>query len=599
MKSRRIWWCLPALLLLPGNAGALDNLTRPVGPIHHWSAADLERFHEGLVQVKFVEGSEVAPAGRAFTDASGLDLAGVNAALAANSVTEVRPTFKYDRSTLRQWKADGEARSGVTGPDLSLWFDLRVSGGRQQVADLVNALNDDGSVEIAHPVPFAEPAEIRTPHSGVAAWAPAAPPASSGGDPQRVTPDFSGQQSYLYAPPVGLNAPAAWALNGGLGQGMKFIDVELCWTEDHEDFSSSNMFYIGGAAQDPGYETHGTAVLGEVIGQHNGYGVKGFAPETQWGVVAVTEAEWPTVPHYFQEAVDHLSAGDVWLIELQMYPPGKSATPMEWLQVNYDVIWTSSYSLGIVCVEAGANGSQNLDDPSWGNLFNRLFRDSGATMVAAGTPTGLTAEWFTNYGTRMDVHAWGSSIVTTGYGDLYNGGTLQTRYTATFGGTSGASPMVTGSALCLQGIARAYLGSPLDPITLRRILNQTGTPYSGQQRIGPRPDLAAASDGVLAILAAPGAPLALGAAPVASPSPFQGSTTIRFQLSRPDQAAVRIYDPTGRVVRTLFRGPLGSGAHHLLWDSRDDQGREIGEGVYFYRIDAGDASGTGRVLKIR
>ena len=33
-------------------------------------------------------------------------------------------------------------------------------------------------------------------------------------------------------------------------------------------------------------------------------------------------------------------------------------------------------------------------------------------------------------------------IVTTGYGDLYNGGTFQTRYTAGFGGTSGASPML-------------------------------------------------------------------------------------------------------------------------------------------------------------
>ena len=125
---------------------------------------------------------------------------------------------------------------------------------------------------------------------------------------------------------------------------MKFIDVELCWTEDHEDFLYDNFFYEGGAGQDPGYEPHGTAVLGEVIGQENGFGVTGFASDVQYGVVAVTVGEWPNVPHYFQEAVDNLDEGDAWLIELQMYPPGKNATPMEWLQVNYDVIWTSSWA---------------------------------------------------------------------------------------------------------------------------------------------------------------------------------------------------------------------------------------------------------------
>ena len=78
---------------------------------------------------------------------------------------------------------------------------------------------------------------------------------------------------------------------------------------------------------------------------------------------------------------------------------------MEWLQVNYDVIWTGVYARGIVCIETVANGSQNLDDPSWNRIFDRTYRDSGAIMVAAGTPTGLVYEWFTNYGSRMDVHA--------------------------------------------------------------------------------------------------------------------------------------------------------------------------------------------------
>jgi len=102
------------------------------------------------------------------------------------------------------------------------------------------------------------------------------------------------------------------------------------------------------------------------------------------------------------------------------------------------------WAWGLVCVEAAGNGAEDLDDPSWGGLFDRQTRDSGAIIVVAGLPHALRAESFTTYGRRIDAHAWGSQIVTTGYGDLYNGGTLQTRYTATFGGTSGASQPLRG-----------------------------------------------------------------------------------------------------------------------------------------------------------
>lgn len=590
MRSRLLLAIL-ALAILPSLAAALDTSTRPIGSIHHWSEADLARFDPSWVQVKFVEGSNVLFDGAHFVDDSGLDMTNVQETTRRAGIAQVRATISRDRATLRAWKALGEQRSGVVGPDLSLWYDVRVEGGRAAVARLVNELNALPEVEIAHPVPIAEPAVVRSPSVS----APAAP--ASAGEALLPTPDFSAQQTYLFNPPTGLNAPAAWAIPGGYGDGMKFIDVELCWTENHEDFDVSSNFYIGGAGQDPSYETHGTAVLGEVIGQHNGFGVMGFAPNVDWGVVAVTVAEWPTVPHYFQEAVDNLDAGDVWLIELQMYPPGKSATPMEWLQVNYDVIWTGCWSLGINCIEAGANGSQNLDDASWGGVFNRIIRDSGATMVAAGTPTGLVAEYFTNWGSRMDVHAWGSQIVTTGYGDLY-GNTLQNRYTATFGGTSGASPMVTGSALALEGIARANVGRVLTPLEVRTFLHDTGTPYSGAKYIGPRPNLAPASARVLQIADAPESALDPAWATLVYPNPFRSNAEIRLSLPTSGEASFVIFDASGRKVRTLLDGTAPA-APVLRWDGRDDAGRSVGSGVYFYRMATPTGTQGGRIDKIR
>ncbi len=479
------------LFFLSGPALALDTETRVVSPVRLWNEADLDTFHDGWLYVKFIEGSDVLLRDGRFIDEGGVDLQAVNGLLETNRATEVRPTFKGDRARFRRLKAVGEAKSGVTGPDLSLWFTVRVQGGKAALADALNKLNADPAVEIAHPAPRVELAAV---HAGITAENAA--PAPGG------TPDFADQQDYLYDTPVGLDAPAAWSLPGGTGAGMKFIDVELAWIEDHEDFTAANFFHLGGAPEnpDPSYSDHGTAVLGEVVGAHNGYGIDGFAPDISFGMVAIDINVYPDVPQYFQEAVDNLDAGDVWLIELQMYPPGLSATPMEYVQVNYDVIWTGVFSRGVVCVEAGANGSQDLDAAVWSGAFDRTVRDSGAIMVGAGTPTGRIAEYFSNYGSRMDVHAWGSLIVTTGYGDLYNGGSLQTEYTNDFGGTSGASPMIVGSSLCLQGIAKANLLRVLEPLELRAVLHDTGIDHLDPSReIGPRPDLGEAAEMVLSL----------------------------------------------------------------------------------------------------
>jgi hypothetical protein len=295
-------------------------------------------------------------------------------------------------------------------------------------------------------------------------------------------------------------------------------------------------------------------------------------------------AEWPNVPHRFQEAVDNLDAGDVWLIELQMYPPGKSATPMEWLQVNYDVIWTSSWSRAVVCVEAGANGSQDLDDPSWDGVFDRNIRDSGAIMVGAGTPTTRVAEYFTNYGTRMDVHAWGSEIVTTGYGDLHDGGTLQTRYTQSFGGTSGASPMITGSALALQGISKTNYGVVMTPVVLRALLHDTGIPHNDPvKEIGPRPDLAVAVGGIIDPAAAPDGRASSELRLAAAPNPFHTNAKVRFALAQ-----------AGDV-----NGWAQAGQRQVNWNGRDDAGRSLGSGVYYFRLDAENERQTGSIELIR
>ena len=68
------------------------------------------------------------------------------------------------------------------------------------------------------------------------------------------------------------------------------------------------------------------------------------------------------------------------------------------------------------------------------------------------------------------------------------------------------------------------------------------------------------------------------------PNPFNGSTVFRFALSRPGEVELAIYNLAGQRVATLADGAWGVGTHSLSWDGRDESGRALGSGVYFYRL---------------
>jgi endonuclease I len=84
------------------------------------------------------------------------------------------------------------------------------------------------------------------------------------------------------------------------------------------------------------------------------------------------------------------------------------------------------------------------------------------------------------------------------------------------------------------------------------------------------------------------------------PNPFGARTTIGFDLARREQVTLRIYDVTGRLVRTLANGSvLESGSHRLEWNGRDEGGAQLEAGLYFCRLGAGSASETRRMVLAR
>jgi flagellar hook assembly protein FlgD len=84
-----------------------------------------------------------------------------------------------------------------------------------------------------------------------------------------------------------------------------------------------------------------------------------------------------------------------------------------------------------------------------------------------------------------------------------------------------------------------------------------------------------------------------------SPNPFSASTRIVFGLREAADVRVRIYDVAGRLVRDLVDSHFAASRHVVAWDGRDDAGRVVASGMYFYRIDAGTFVQTRKLLLMR
>ncbi len=108
-----------------------------------------------------------------------------------------------------------------------------------------------------------------------------------------------------------------------------------------------------------------------------------------------------------------------------------------------------------------------------------------------------------------------------------------------------------------------------------------------------------AATGITAIAAggAPGVTAPLLSAP--SPNPFAPATAVRFALPAAGPVALRVYDVGGRAVRTLVDGPLAAGEHTAHWDGRDGAARELANGIYFLRLEAGGEERTVRAVLSR
>ena len=68
------------------------------------------------------------------------------------------------------------------------------------------------------------------------------------------------------------------------------------------------------------------------------------------------------------------------------------------------------------------------------------------------------------------------------------------------------------------------------------------------------------------------------------PNPFNPETTIRFQIPKSAFVSLKIFDVTGREIRTLVNETKSEGLYTVKWDGRNINGAMVGSGIYFYKL---------------
>jgi serine protease len=500
-EGRKPWRAMPHPRLLIGLAAlavlSLALLLATVPDRARSAAPALAPAQGQVLHVKFREGSGVRLLDGRLTSGPGVDVAAVRLALSLVPGLTVERLFSQPEAQLQADLEGIEAVSGDDVADLNLYFRLRVPG-PVQAQGLLRALAA---------LPVVETAYVEPP--------PAPPPA---------TPSFVSIQGYRKAAAIGIDAGYAAAVTGGNGQRVRIVDVEYGWNTAHEDLTraaGSSVRIPNGTPVNPFGDDHGTAVLGELIGDDNAFGVTGLVPGAGIRLVTpYTEERGYDLANAINLARQNLGPGDVMLIEQQTYGPNNGRfVPVEWVAAYYDAIKAAT-AAGVIVVEAAGNGGENLDASVYGTPFPMGKPDSGAIIVGAGAAPDCTFPargrlGFSTHGTRLNLQGWGECVVTTGYGGIIDAPANAT-YTAEFNGTSSASPIVAAAAASVSSTIEALAGRIPKPAEVRDILVKTGTPQmltSGALagKIGPLPDLARAL-----FVAVPRAPAVTAAATAAT-----------------------------------------------------------------------------------
>jgi hypothetical protein len=83
------------------------------------------------------------------------------------------------------------------------------------------------------------------------------------------------------------------------------------------------------------------------------------------------------------------------------------------------------------------------------------------------------------------------------------------------------------------------------------------------------------------------------------PNPFNPTTTIKYSIPKAADISLLIFNTLGQKVRTLVEGNSAPGQYIVDWDGRNDFGKQLGSGIYYYTLKSKSVSMTKRMLLLK
>lgn len=80
------------------------------------------------------------------------------------------------------------------------------------------------------------------------------------------------------------------------------------------------------------------------------------------------------------------------------------------------------------------------------------------------------------------------------------------------------------------------------------------------------------------------------------PNPFNPTTTIPYFINERTEVQILVVNILGQKIRSLCSGIKNPGSYTIDWDGKDDAGRSVSSGIYFYRLEAGKLSQTKKMI---
>ncbi|MFA5509747.1 MAG: T9SS type A sorting domain-containing protein [Candidatus Cloacimonadaceae bacterium] len=84
-----------------------------------------------------------------------------------------------------------------------------------------------------------------------------------------------------------------------------------------------------------------------------------------------------------------------------------------------------------------------------------------------------------------------------------------------------------------------------------------------------------------------------------SPNPFNPHVNISFNIPKPGDAKLAVYDLRGRKTRILVDNFLTAAEHQIMWDGKDDAGRDVASGVYILQLESGGKSSSRKISLLK